>query len=203
MAESNACCATDLNTIASATRHSFSVTGGSMEPNECCVADAFDSTEPPQRCASVRMSSFLFPDNQLRQNTRLRVPTTYVESLSAGTESESVAGVESSSPPAPCSRSAGGGRSVRPQPHQTRPQPHRRSHAAAAIPLKPHALSLVVTCSRTTTPAGSDRSGVDLPDRRHTNRHSTISSLWRVGTGCVVPDLGGGSRSPPAACLLR
>ena len=46
--------------------------------------DLFDSTEPPQRCASVRMSCFLFLDNQLRQNARLSVPTTYVESLSAG-----------------------------------------------------------------------------------------------------------------------
>lgn len=56
-----------------------------------------DSTEPPQRCVSVRMSSFLFSNKQLRQNTRLSVSPTYVASFSAGIDERSVAEIESSS----------------------------------------------------------------------------------------------------------
>ena len=100
--EQNACCATDKNAITSATQHAVSAAGGSAKQNECCVADAFDSTEPPQRCARVRMSGFLFPDNQLRQNARLSLSTTYILSLAAGPESEKCGWGRVFEPPATC-----------------------------------------------------------------------------------------------------
>jgi len=80
------------------TQHAFGSDDDSAEPKWRHFGSGTDSTEPPQRCASIWMSCFLFADNQLRQNTHLSVPTTYVASLSARTEREKCGWVESSSP---------------------------------------------------------------------------------------------------------
>ena len=86
--EPDECCVADVIAFRSVTQHSSGSDDDSVEPKWRHFGSSTDSTEPPQRCVSVRRLGFVFSDNQLRQNTHLSVPTTYVASLSARTERE-------------------------------------------------------------------------------------------------------------------
>ena len=82
--EPDECCVADVIAFRSVTQHSSGSDDDSVEPKWRHFGSSTDSTEPPQRCVSVRRLGFVFSDNQLRQNTHLSVPTTYVASLTTG-----------------------------------------------------------------------------------------------------------------------